>query len=238
MSRRPISFSRGTTGAKPSLSRRRLLRGIGGAALALPFLETFAPKRAKAGGGGTTPKYAIFVRQGNGVQQGTEDEPDRYWPDQDFGALTTASMSSDPDRALATLAPHAGKICIPRGLHFAFDGNGCGHSGGGNQVLTAAKVSADPSGADSLSMGESIDNIIARKLGADGATEPLTLYVGRKFNYLDEVLSYTAATNHRSQAVMRKLGLQREETLDFTAAYDGHSWSGLVWVARPDHFRP
>lgn len=55
---------------------------------------------------------------------------------------------------------------------------------------------------------------------------------------LDEVLSYTAATNHRSQAVMRKLGLQREETLDFTSTHEGQSWSGLVWVARPGGFRP
>jgi hypothetical protein len=45
-----------------------LLRGLGGAAIALPFLETFAPKKAKAGEG-DAPPYAIFVRQGNGVQQ-------------------------------------------------------------------------------------------------------------------------------------------------------------------------
>lgn len=49
---------------------------------------------------------------------------------------------------------------------------------------------------------------------------------------LEEVLSYTAPDNHRSQAVMRKLGLQRDESLDFTSTHDGHSWSGLVWVAR------
>ncbi|MDO8800511.1 GNAT family N-acetyltransferase [Phenylobacterium sp.] len=49
---------------------------------------------------------------------------------------------------------------------------------------------------------------------------------------LDEVLSYTAPDNHRSQAVMRKLGLERDEARDFTSTHDGHSWSGLVWVAR------
>ncbi|WP_340644652.1 GNAT family N-acetyltransferase [Phenylobacterium sp.] len=55
---------------------------------------------------------------------------------------------------------------------------------------------------------------------------------------LPEVLSYTEAGNHRSQAVMRKLGLERDEARDFTAAYDGHSWTGMVWVARPEGFRP
>ncbi len=183
---------------RPILSRRRVLRGLCGAAVALPFLETFAPRRARAGGAASAPKYAIFVRQGNGVQQAADDEPDRYWPDQGFGALTTASMSTDPERALARLAPFASKLCIPRGLRFAFPGNGCGHSGGGNQVLTAAQVSADPSGADSLSTGESIDNLIARKLGGEAAAEPLTLYVGRKMGYLDEVLSYRAGYELRA----------------------------------------
>lgn len=179
------------------ITRRNILRGVGGAFIALPFLETFAPKRAQAAEG-NVPKYGIFLRQGNGVQQATEDEPERYWPDQGFGALTTASMSSDPERALARLAPFASKLTIPRGLNFAFNGNGCGHSGGGNQVLTAASVSADPSGAESLATGESIDNLIARKLGAEGATEPLALYAGRKFNYLDEVMSYRAGYELRA----------------------------------------
>jgi RimJ/RimL family protein N-acetyltransferase len=50
---------------------------------------------------------------------------------------------------------------------------------------------------------------------------------------LAEVLSYTAADNLRSQAVMRRLGLTRTPALDFSADYDGASWSGLVWAARP-----
>ena len=49
-----------------------------------------------------------------------------------------------------------------------------------------------------------------------------------------EVLSYTAADNLRSQAVMARLGLAREPHRDFMADYDGSPWSGLVWVARPE----
>ena len=50
---------------------------------------------------------------------------------------------------------------------------------------------------------------------------------------LREILAYTAADNLRSQAVMARLGLQRDPGRDFTATFDGvGSWHGLVWVAR------
>jgi len=51
---------------------------------------------------------------------------------------------------------------------------------------------------------------------------------------LTEVLAYTAPDNLRSQAVMGRLGLQRDPGRDFTANYFGvKSWQGLVWVAHP-----
>jgi hypothetical protein len=163
---------------------------VGGAVVALPFLETFTSRKAVAQAEAEVPRYAIFVRQGNGVAQATNDEPERYWPSQQPGPLDQAALEADTGRALSELAPHASRISIVRGLRYAFPGNGCGHSGGGNQCLTAARVSDDPAGNESLATGESIDNRIAGELGADGATEPLTLYVGRKLGYLDEVLSY------------------------------------------------
>lgn len=50
---------------------------------------------------------------------------------------------------------------------------------------------------------------------------------------LTEVLAYTAPDNIRSQAVMARLGLQRDPARDFAAAYDGtNKWQGLVWVSR------
>jgi RimJ/RimL family protein N-acetyltransferase len=48
-----------------------------------------------------------------------------------------------------------------------------------------------------------------------------------------EVLAYTASDNLRSQAVMERLGLQRDERLDYSEAVGGRMWHGLVWVARP-----
>lgn len=166
------------------IQRRHFLRGLGGAVIALPFLETFAPKRALAAG---YPPFAIFMRQANGVAQKT-DEPEKFWP-KALGALTKDGLAAQPDRALSVLSDYADKLLVVRGVNFGFPGNGCGHSGGGNQVLTSAKVSDTPSGNESLAMGESIDNRIARELQPAGV-EPLTLYAGKMTGYINEVLSY------------------------------------------------
>jgi RimJ/RimL family protein N-acetyltransferase len=50
---------------------------------------------------------------------------------------------------------------------------------------------------------------------------------------LQEVLSYTSPDNLRSQAVMARLGLERDPARDFTASYGKGEWRGLVWFARP-----
>lgn len=47
----------------------------------------------------------------------------------------------------------------------------------------------------------------------------------------NEIFSYTAADNHRSQAVMTRLLLKRDSMKDFTARYPEGDWSGLVWTA-------
>jgi RimJ/RimL family protein N-acetyltransferase len=49
---------------------------------------------------------------------------------------------------------------------------------------------------------------------------------------VQEILSYTSADNLRSQAVMKRLRLVRDEKRDFIADYGGETpWHGLVWVA-------
>jgi len=51
---------------------------------------------------------------------------------------------------------------------------------------------------------------------------------------LSEVVSYTAADNPRSQAVMNRLHLWRDPTRDFTVNDEGLGiWHGLVWAGRP-----
>ena len=138
-----------------NVNRRRFLRGMGGVVVALPFIEAFAPKKARAAE--DVPLFAIFVREGNGVSQAT-DEPERYWPSAGPGPLSQATLAADTGRALSELADYASKLIFVKGVDFGFPGNGCGHSGGGNQVLTAAKVSSVPSGNESLAEGESIED--------------------------------------------------------------------------------
>ena len=157
------------------------------------------------------PRCAVFVRQGNGVAQAGNGEPERFWP-KNLGALTRASMEADSDRAVKELAMYADKLLLVRGTRFAFGANGCGHSGGANQVLTAAKVSTDPSGQHSLSMGESVDNRMAAAINPEGR-EPLTLLTGDTQGYLPVVLSYRGpkqlrgADNDPFAVYMRMTGL-------------------------------
>jgi hypothetical protein len=178
------------------MQRRAFLRGVGSVAIGLPLLDALAPRGAKAQAATPPARYAVFIRQANGCAQAGNGEPERFWP-HNLGALTTASMTStDSDRAVTELAKYASKLLLVSGTQFAFPGNGCGHSGGANQVLTAAQVSDDPKGQYSLAMGESIDNRIARELNPEGR-EPLTLMTGPTEGYLPIVLSYRDAKQLR-----------------------------------------
>lgn len=165
-----------------NLSRRRFLQA-GSATLLLPLLESDTRANEESA------SFIFFCRQANGVTQGDSNgESDRFWP-HETGLLTPAVLASQSDRVLSELAPWADALIAPKGLKYGYGNNGCGHSGGGNQCLTAARVSEDLTGRDSLAMGESIDSYIARQFPQMGG-EPLTLYTGPRSGYLEEVLSY------------------------------------------------
>lgn len=171
------------------IQRRRFLQGLGGAVLALPFLESIrftSMARAQS----SRIVYSVFVRQGNGVQQAMEGEPERFWP-RELGKITAESLSTtDADRAVSELADYADKLLMVRGTRFGFPGNGCGHSGGLNQCLTAARVIGE--GKDSLANGESIDWRIAKEINPDGI-DPLTLMSGPQEAYIAAGLSYSGS---------------------------------------------
>lgn len=189
-------------------TRRAFLRGVGTVSLGLPLLDVFSAPRARAA---DLPRCAVFVRQANGVAQAGNGEPERFWP-KALGALTKASLEAEKDRAVSELASYADKLLLVRGTRFAFPGNGCGHSGGGNQVLTAAKVSDDPSGQHSLALGESVDNRMAAAINPE-KREPITLLTGDTSGYLPVVLSYRGpkqlrgADNDPFAVYMRMTGL-------------------------------
>lgn len=171
------------------LSRRRFLQA-GSATLLLPFLES------DSNGSTENAEFIFFCRQGNGVTQGDSNgEENRFWPSE-TGGLTPTTLGIDSDKVLSELAPWADSLIAPKGISYGNVHNGCGHSGGGNQCLTAAKVSEDLESNASLAMGESVDNYIARHFPQMGG-EPLTLYTGPRNGYLEEVLSYRGAKQLR-----------------------------------------
>lgn len=165
------------------LSRRRFLTA-GSATLLLPMLES------DSRGSESDSQFIFFCRQANGVTQGYQvnGEPNRFWPSQ-TGQITQQSLNAEPDKVLSELAPWADKMIIPKGIDFPHFYASCGHSGGGIQCLTAAKISPDLSANEARAMNESVDNYIARHFQHMGG-EPLTLYTGIRNGHLEEVLSY------------------------------------------------
>ncbi len=196
------------TKKRRTIRRRSFLRGAFGVSLALPFLDGLVWEEMGRSWAAepAMPKFFIAVRSGNGVAQKVGDrEPEKFWPFEQ-GSLTRQMMQrTDGDgdiRSTGLLADYLDKLLIIRGTKYNYSGNGCGHSGGGNQCLTATPPSDYPERNKSLATGESLDNLIQRTLDPDDA-EPMTLAAGRTSGYLDEVLSYRPPLDGESNARLR-----------------------------------
>ncbi|HLL25581.1 MAG TPA: DUF1552 domain-containing protein, partial [Kofleriaceae bacterium] len=167
------------------MKRRGFLKGLAGAALALPFLEGMRWSRA------AEPQkrvYSFFIRCGNGVQQAGFDEPERFWP-RSLGPLDKTILGSvNADRATSELADYASQLLLVKGTRFPFQGGGCSHAGGLNQLLTAQSTVGE--GKDSLAKGMSVDYFISQRVNPLGA-EPLTLMSGPQSAYIAHGLSYS-----------------------------------------------
>jgi hypothetical protein len=147
-------------------NRRRFLRGAGGLAIGLPFLETFAGKNAWA----APPKRFAIYFQCNGVNK------DRWWPKTPYGALTSDSLVGT---ALEPIKAHAAKLLIPRPLN-GFP-KGYGQDGvpvdDHNLGMCAKLTCAPPHTTSDNAKGPSIDDVIAKSLNP-GGRGPLLLHVG------------------------------------------------------------
>jgi len=196
----PMPLDRRTLGAR-RLDRRVILKGLGGATLALPWLETLAPRRASAADS-VVPPFAIFFRQANGVaalQETLEigNEPERFWP-REVGALTPENVAG---RALEELGPHLPKILAIKNVNAADFDYGDGHARGALQGLTAQGPVVLSAGGDSEAAGESLDHRIGRELNSEGR-DSLFLYAGAPQGWLGgPCISYRGAANRRSALV-------------------------------------
>jgi hypothetical protein len=175
------------------INRRAFLRGAGGVAIALPFLEGI-PERSAFAGLPTNPVFAFFICTANGVVQKDGSDPERFWPTA-AGAIDTAKLAAATDRCTSILADHASRLLFVRGINYPNGGTGCGHASGLAQTLTGLA----PTGASNkaVSTGESADTTIAKLVNPAGV-EPLTLYSGLKEGFINEKLSFSAAGQVRA----------------------------------------
>jgi hypothetical protein len=142
---------------KRSISRRRLLQGLGGAALTLPFLR-YLPS-AHAAGTEIPKRLLIFF---------TPNEPikESYWRPKSTGDLVLAPM-------LSPLAPYRDKILMLSGLQLATrdkDTFGGGHVGIGHMLTGRVNIPYGTENYDFWAGGISVDQFLAQRLGVEALT--------------------------------------------------------------------
>jgi hypothetical protein len=175
-----------------TLPRRLFLRGAAGVAVGVPLLESIGLK--SAGAQEQLHRYAIFMRQGNGVLQ------EKFWPTgMATGPLTKAGLEQDlaaGDRTVGVLSAYAEKLNVVYGLRYRHSGTGCGHADGCFQALTASTPDGNNSN-ETMAMGPSLDWVISQALDAPGS-EPVSLYAGATSSFLGDVILYRGAKDRRA----------------------------------------
>jgi Protein of unknown function (DUF1552) len=169
------------TFSKP-LSRRTLLRGAGGVALALPFLEAMQVRRAGAAG---TPKRYVTFFSSNGFMM------DSWQP---VGTETNFTLPG----TLAALTPYKADLLFMRGLaneaSYIYGPNA--HDASCSSMLTGAKLNVGPSGTgraghvlDGSNDGPSIDQELAKVIGKSTKLASLELGVQSTVTILEPMVT-------------------------------------------------
>jgi hypothetical protein len=181
------------------MNRRILLRGLGGAVVAAPFLGSLGGRGAKAQSV-SPPKrlIAMFTHYGCITT--------RFFPKKSHGALEAADLLPT---TLAPLAPYVSKLLIPRGIRAMNEWNVNMSRGQGNDpflnvygsYFTCQPVSPnsnDPFSFNSatkfnaMPLGPSLDHVMAQQLSPQGT--PLFMNVsGHLKESPQSAISYKAA---------------------------------------------
>ena len=128
------------------MSRRTLLRGASGVAIALPFLEAMAPRRARAAAAPVKRLLTNFTE--NGVVE-REWFPQGSVKDFTFGQI------------LQPLEPWKKNLILFDGIDTVCDGS---NGGGGHQRGKTGCYTAQPN-KDGRALGISVDQLIANQIG-------------------------------------------------------------------------
>lgn len=166
------------------MKRRLFLKGIGGAALATPYLSSVHEQYARAAGASATPpqRLVVFFTH-NGCLT------NRWFPQKEDGPLAASDLSGT---YLNELAPLVHKLLIPRGFR-SMNAYAQGqlidpHDQAMGSKLTCATISEDRS---RYATAESLDHTIAKQINPGGAS-PLVLGVGAASTSIKEILSFSA----------------------------------------------
>jgi hypothetical protein len=171
---------------KKTFNRRILLRGLGGACVAAPFLPSIAEREAKAQGAtAAAPKRLIVFFTFHGCLT------NRWFPAKSHGTLSTAEYQAMT--TLAPLAPFAPKLLMPRGIRAMNEWSFEGTLGQKNDPHTNAAASmftcqpltpnsttssaSNPGKFDAKPTGRSLDHIAAAAVNKNGAA-PLFMQIG------------------------------------------------------------
>ena len=161
-------------------NRRILLKGLGGAVVAAPFLSSLGERSAKAQAT-ATPKRTIVMFTHYGCIT------NKWFPAKLSGELTAADLMGT---SLESLAPFAKKLLMPRGIRtmneWTANNTGAGHGRGqGNDshtqivgsVFTCQPVTPNSDSPFSfgdpkfkaMPIGPSLDHVMAQQLSPKGA---------------------------------------------------------------------
>jgi hypothetical protein len=213
------------------VKRRILLRGLGGAVVAAPFLSSLYGRSAKAAASiGAKRTIVMFTHYGCITN--------KWFPSKLDGELSAEDLAPT---TLAPLAPFAKKLLLPRGIRtmneWTTDNRGAGKGRGqGNdqhvQVLgsyfTCQPVtpnSNDPFSFDAstkfraMPIGPSLDHVMAQQLSTDGV--PLFMHT----------------TGQTKEAPQTAISYSGPETA-FTAVTASHAYSSLTGLFGPSDLGP
>jgi len=163
------------------MNRRLFLTGAAGVCVGLPFLESLRPRSAWGAQPAVSTRFIAWFNC-NGVDM------TRWFPNGDYGQLTGSMLNGT---ALEPLAPFAGKMLIPRGIHMTPKGwgwdpsNGDDHAKGIGHKLTARPLSYDTGYATGISVDQHIANFLHPGQPA------LNLSVGAWYDGVNGHISYT-----------------------------------------------
>lgn len=161
------------------MRRLDILRGLGGIALAAPFLSSLREARGEEA---TPPKRLVIFYTPNGCIT------DRWWPELEHGSLGSDTFDGT---TLEVLKPYYEKLLLPRGFR-SMNAYGIGQTIDPHDQATGSKLTCAPISADTrYATAESLDHTIAKQINPDAAA-PLLLSVGRTSTSIKELLSFSA----------------------------------------------